>query len=85
MTASDLQVGDRIRLLDFSRKNGAGYFIHRDTIRVYRKLLARNRPVVISEVDEFGPWFECRFRKKSGGMEYHFLVVTDEDKWVKVK
>jgi hypothetical protein len=57
------------------------------TKRVYKKLIARRRPVRVYEIDEYGgPWYACRFRMKSGAWEYHHLAVDDLDNnWVKVK
>jgi hypothetical protein len=75
-----LRVGDRVRLTsipaEFLRE---GYYIHRDTIRVYKKLLARRRPLRVSVVDEYGsPWIECRFRRKNGRWEYHSLSINHD-------
>jgi hypothetical protein len=30
------------------------------------------------------PWIQCRFRRKNGGWEYHWLAIND-DSWVRVK
>ena len=85
MKASQLKVGDRMRILSVPREGRIGYYIHRDTVRVYRKLLERKRPVRICRVDEFGPWYYCRFRGRSGRLELHWLLVTDDDRnWIKV-
>jgi hypothetical protein len=87
MKVSQLKVGDRIRLLDVPGKGRPGYYMHSETRRVYKRLLARKRPVRISKIDETGlPWFECRFRRKNGRLEYHSLIVADDDNnWVKVR
>jgi hypothetical protein len=62
-----------------------GYFIHRDTMRVYQQLLARKRSLRICEVDEYGsPWIECRFRRKNGRWEWHSLSF-DHDGFIRVK
>jgi len=82
---SDLKVGDRIRIVGFPRIDRPGY-ISRDMKRVLKKLIARRRPVVISEVDEHAPWYSVRFRTKNGTLEWHFLAVCEgDDNWVLVK
>lgn len=51
----ELEVGDRIRLTGFPREFlRPGYVIHRETVRVYKKLLARNRPLRVWMIDEYG-------------------------------
>jgi hypothetical protein len=73
-----LKVGDRVRLVEIPPELlGEGYYIHRDTKRVYKKLFARGRSVRVFRIDEWGaPWIRCGFRKKSGGIEWHDLTVT---------
>ena len=73
-----LRVGDKVRLTkvppEFLREE---YSIHRDTMRVYKKLLARRRPLRIYSIDEYGyPWVECRFRLKDGSLVYHWLAFN---------
>lgn len=74
----ELQVGDRIRLVEIPKEFlQEGYYIHRDTLRVYKKLLARRRSLRIHEIDEGGlPWVHCRFRRKNGRWEHHFLALN---------
>jgi hypothetical protein len=86
MDPRKLRIGDRIRIIGIPGEGVPGYFLHRDTRRFYKKLMARARSVRIYEIDEHGyPWFQCRFRLKNGQWEYHHLMVTEDDKWVKVK
>jgi len=86
MKASQLKVGDRVRILSVPGEGRSGYYIHRDTVRVYRKLLERKRLVRICRVDEFGPWYHCRFRGRDGKLESHRLLVADDDRnWAKVR
>jgi hypothetical protein len=61
--------------------------LHRDTRRVFKKLIARRRPVRIARIDEYGsPWYSCRFRMKDGRWEWHDLAVLEgEDNWIPVK
>lgn len=78
-----LQIGDRIRITaipDWA-------YIHPDTIKVFEKLVARNRSVRISAIDDYGnPRYECRFRNGNGVWEYHYLAILEgENNWIKVK
>ncbi|AMV25310.1 hypothetical protein VT84_12995 [Gemmata sp. SH-PL17] len=86
MKASELKVGDRIRITGVPSVGIPGYQIHAETVRVYKKLVARGRAVRIYEIDEYGaPWFACRFRTRGKKWEQHFLAVDDADKnWVPV-
>lgn len=72
-----LKIGDRIRLTEmppeFLRE---GSYLHPDTKRVYKKLIARNRPLRICQVRDGGPWIHCRFRRKNGRWEYHWLLFN---------
>jgi hypothetical protein len=85
MTLPRVKLGDRIRLIRFPPIwDDPNHRLPASTRAAYRKLMARRRPLVISEIDERGfPWIECRFRGR-GRMEHHFLVV-DEGCWVRVK
>jgi hypothetical protein len=87
MTAHKLKVGDRIRILSVPGEGVPNYYIHRDTTRVFKKLIARNRAVRVSEIDEYGqPWYICKFKKRHGRFETHFLAILDgENNWVLVK
>jgi hypothetical protein len=83
----DLRVGDRIRIVRMPSKAALeGYVLPRDTRRLYKLLIARNRPLRIYEIDKRWrlPWVQCRFRMKNGKWEYHYLAVND-DSWVRVK
>ena len=87
MSPSDLRVGDRIRIVVLPGVGVPGYYLHRDTRAVFKKLIARARSVRIARIDEDGlPWYACRFRMKSGRWEWHYLAVCDSDNnWVPVK
>jgi hypothetical protein len=80
-----LRVGDRIRIVRMpSDADVPGITFHRDTRRLYKMLIARNRPLRIAWIDENGlPWIQCRFRRKDERLEYHSLAVND-DSWVRV-
>jgi hypothetical protein len=81
-----LRVGDRVRLTEVPPEFlQEGYHIHKDTMRVYKRLVARRRPLRVYEIDEYGhPWVECRFRRKNGKYEIHWLAFN-HDGIVKVK
>ena len=87
MVDRKLKVGDRIRIVSVPGEGVAGYWMHRDTRRVFKKLIARNRTVRIFKFDEYGmPWYECRFKRRNGRFEIHWLNVSDdEDNWVLVQ
>ena len=81
-----LRVGERIRIVhmpsDFARP---GYFVHRSTRRIYRRLIDRRRSVRIHRIDEYNmPWIHCQCRRKDGRIEYHYLLIN-HDGWVRVK
>jgi hypothetical protein len=82
-----LKVGDKIRIVSVPGEGVDGYYIHHDTRRVYKKIIARRRPVRICEVDGYGtPWYICKFRLKDGRWEKHYLSVSaDEANWVRVQ
>jgi hypothetical protein len=81
-----LRVGDRIRIVEVpSEFFHEGYYIHRDTLRAYRRLVARGRPLRVCKVDEWSvPWVRCCFRRKNGRWEHHSLAVN-HDGLVRVK
>ena len=87
MKASELRVGDWIRITGIAGDGVPGYYILPETVRVYKKLVARNRPVRIREIDEYGaPWYRCMFRMRNGKWEGHDLAVFDSDgNWIPVK
>jgi hypothetical protein len=84
---SDLKVGDWIWIVGIPGEGVPGYHLHRDTERVFMKLIARGRPVRIARIDEYGsPWYRCRFRTRDGRWEWHDLAVCDLDNnWVRVR
>lgn len=80
-----LQVGERVRIVRLPTVwKTAQYKVSRTMRDVYRRLIARRRPVRIDEIDMRGlPWIRCQFKDRSGQMEYHFLVL-DDGSWVRV-
>jgi hypothetical protein len=82
----ELRVGDRVRIIRMPWDADApGYFFAPETRRLYRKLIARNRPSRVFQIDEYGlPWISCRFRRKNGTWEVHWLAIND-DSWVRVR
>jgi hypothetical protein len=86
MDPSDLKVGDRIRIIGIPGEGRPNYYLHPDTKRVFKKLIARAKSVRIDRIDAQGPWYTCRFRMKNGHSETHFVAVAlDDTNWVKVK
>lgn len=85
MDVKDLKVGDKIRIVGVPGEGVPDYTLHPSTRRVYQKLVARRRAVRISEIDAWGvPRFWCRFRRKTGGWEWHAMSVAAGDPWVRV-
>jgi hypothetical protein len=87
MKTKDLKAGDRIRIFAVTGQGNPNLYLHPDTRRVYKKLIARKGSVRIYWIDEYGsPWYWCRFKRKNGTWEYHSLSVMDTDaNWVLVK
>lgn len=81
-----LRVGDRIRIVRLPwDANAPGQTFFPETRKLYEKLIARGRPLRVFKIDEHGlPWVACRFRRRNGSWEYHWLAI-DEDSWVRVK
>jgi hypothetical protein len=75
-----LRVGDRVRLTEIPPEFlQEGYVIFPETMRVYKKLLARRRSLRVFEIDEYGaPWIKCRFRRKNGTWEWHWLAIDHD-------
>jgi hypothetical protein len=82
----DLRVGDRIRIVRMPYDAVTpGYTMMPETSRLFKKLIARRRPVRVFQIDEYGhPWIQCRFRRRDGTWESHWLAVND-DSWVRVR
>lgn len=82
----ELRVGDRIRLVaDPPEWQQPGYHLPPGTRDLWRRLVARRRPLRVYEVDVWGlPWVQCRIGKPGGGWEYHFLAIC-EGGWVRVR
>ena len=52
---------------------------------LYKRLIARRRPVRVFRLDDWGlPWIRCNFRKKDGGWGYH-TSAFNHDGWVRVR
>lgn len=80
----NLRIGDRIRFVampsGFSRRN-----CHADTLKAYRTLIGRRRPVRVCELDEWDmPWVRFRVQRPNGRREHHALLIN-HDGWVKVR
>ena len=81
-----LKVGDRVRFVRLPTFQGVpGGGLHPETLRLYKQLIARGRPARVFQIDKDGlPWINCRFRKRGGQWEHHWLAIND-DSWVQVK
>jgi hypothetical protein len=86
MEASQLKIGDRIRIIGVPGDCIPDYYIHPDTVRIFKKLIARKRSLRIRSIDEHGqPWYECKFKNRDGTWEWHSLAVGEgENNWVPV-
>lgn len=86
MKAKELKIGDRVRIINIPGYGIPDYYLHKGTRLVYKKIIARQRSVRISRIDECGdPWYTVKFRKKNGTIETHSLnVVATDNNWVKV-
>jgi hypothetical protein len=82
----NLRVGDRIRIVRMaSGVDALGYTFSKETRQLYDLLIARGRSVRVYRIDDDGlPWIRCRFRRKNGLWEHHWLAVND-DSWVRVQ
>ena len=82
-----LKVGDSVRIVGIPGTDIADYYLHRDTKRAYKTLIARGRPVRICRIAEDGlPWFNFRIKRKNGTVEYHSMCITPNDNnWVMVE
>ena len=80
-----LKIGDKIRITGLPSVIQG--ILPNETKRVWEKLAKRGRYVVISSIDDFGqPWYNCRFKKRDGTWEHHFLSVGEgEDNWTLVQ
>ena len=74
-----LKPGDRVRLVHLREFLQPDYVIFPETMRVYKKLLARRKPLRIGGIDEYGhPWVLVRFRRKNGSLEEHWLSLNHD-------
>ncbi|HEX8915770.1 MAG TPA: hypothetical protein VF796_25675 [Humisphaera sp.] len=79
-----LKVGDRIRIVRLPPDwETAEYKVSREMRSLYRTLIARRRPVTITEIDFDVPWIHCQTREKDGRKVLHWVVI-DDGCWVRV-
>jgi hypothetical protein len=77
-----LKVGDRIRIV---RMPSDEPYMQKDTRRLFKALIARNRPSRVFWIDEYKhPWIRCRIKRKNGSWDLHWLAVND-DSWLRVR
>jgi hypothetical protein len=81
----ELRVGDLVRIVRMpSGVDALGYTFHPETRSLYKRLIARRRPVRVYRIAEDKlPWIRCRFQIRDGRWEHHWLAIND-DSWVRV-
>jgi hypothetical protein len=81
-----LQVGDHVRFVQIpSSADWPSICFPPETLRLYKRLIARRRPSRVIAMDECGlPWIAYRFRGSDGRMERHSLAIDDES-WVRAR
>jgi hypothetical protein len=79
----NLRVGDRVRFVRMPTFEGvAGGGPLPETKQLYKRLIARSRPPRVFQIDEYRlPWIQCRFRRKDGKWEHHWLAINDRYQW----
>lgn len=88
MRKPQVRVGDWVRILGLPVWYGKpASLLHPDTKRVFMRLAARGRPQRVYKIEPGGyPWIRCRFRRKNGSWESHFLgLYPSEGKWSVVR
>lgn len=79
MLWQELQVGDKVLLVTLpSEFHQPDYYIHKDTLRIYKRILARNKPLRICEIKDGLPWVQIRLTTKAGKKEWHFLAFNHD-------
>jgi hypothetical protein len=75
-----LKIGDRVRLVHLPTEfSQPGYHLHRDTLRVYKRLVALRKTLTVNEIDSYRlPWVQFRLRREDGGYEHHFLAINHD-------
>lgn len=75
----ELKVGDKVLLVTLPPEFfQPGYYIHKDTLRVYKRVLARNKPLRVYEIKDGLPWVQVRFTNKAGKKEWHYLAFNHD-------
>jgi hypothetical protein len=79
--ATDLKIGDRIKIISVPGEGVPNYRIDEETVWAYKQIIARNRPVRISQIRAGLPSFSVRL-KNDGVTEHHsFLVCEGDNNW----
>lgn len=77
-----LKLGDRIRIVRMPCDEPV---LQAETRRLFQRLISRRTPLRVFWIDEHRhPWIRCRFRRRNGTFELHWLAVND-DSWVRVR
>jgi len=73
-----LKIGDFVKLVVLPPEfHQPGFYIHKDTLRVYKLILGRNKPLRIKEIKDGIPWTEIR-EKRAGRTYYHCLALNHD-------
>lgn len=82
--SSELQIGDRIRFIDFPESwSNPSYYVSDEDRTFMATMIARKNSSRISFFDESG-WPCIRaITKHEGAREYHCWAITEDSGWVK--
>lgn len=85
LKVSSLKIGDKVRIVSLPVGYGnSDYYIHRDTVTVFNKIIARKRAVRIDSICEKSsePCYLVKFKEKDG-WHWHHLSISEADKnWI---
>lgn len=83
MRPRTLKIGDRVRVVRLPPIwSTPGYRVPASTVRIYKLIISRRRPVRIDDVDDWGAWVTLLVRER--GRLHHHHVTLDDGCWVRV-
>jgi hypothetical protein len=85
MNPSQLKVGDRIWITAAPGEGVEGYHLFSDTLRVYRKIIKRHRPVRICKIHHGFPWFRVVETYRGKRQVHSLCILPGETNWRPVK
>jgi len=69
-----------VRYLRIPGEGVPGYFMVQETLRLFKRLVAKGTVLRIYTIDEYkNPWARVRFKNQRGRWEVHDLAVFDDD------